>query len=112
MGYQEANRPIDRVTTTTSTDDVKSYDVAPGDTALANAAFRFKMIALITALMLPGLYLFEKHTHLIYTHGCCTLVGSHFSGTALGAMKAELKSVCSILWNGMCVWGEMNEEKG
>lgn len=60
MGYnEEPKNPIDRVTTTTSitaADDVKSSsDVAPGDTALANAAFRYKMIALITALMLPGM---------------------------------------------------------
>ncbi|CDH51405.1 major facilitator superfamily transporter [Lichtheimia corymbifera JMRC:FSU:9682] len=80
MGYEEPKSPLDRVTTTTSitaADDVKSSnDVAPGDTALANAAFRYKMIALITALMLP--------------------VGSHFSGTALGAMKSELKNHLGI----------------
>lgn len=55
MGYEESKHPtIDRVTTTTSTDDVKHNDVAPGDTALANAALRYKIIALVTALMLPG----------------------------------------------------------
>ncbi|KAI9498264.1 major facilitator superfamily domain-containing protein [Zychaea mexicana] len=41
------------------------------DAALANAPWKYKMIALATALMLP--------------------VGSHFSGAALGAMKASLK---------------------
>ncbi|CDS11224.1 hypothetical protein LRAMOSA03487 [Lichtheimia ramosa] len=77
MGYEESKHPtIDRVTTTTSTDDVKHNDVAPGDTALANAALRYKIIALVTALMLP--------------------VGSHFSGTALGAMKSELKNHLNI----------------
>ncbi|KAI9496154.1 major facilitator superfamily domain-containing protein [Zychaea mexicana] len=42
-----------------------------GDAALANAAWQFKLIALATALMLP--------------------VGSHFSATALSAMKSSLK---------------------
>lgn len=55
MGYEESKHPtIDRVTTTTSTDDVKHNDVAPGDTVLANVALRYKIIALVTALMLPG----------------------------------------------------------
>ncbi|KAI8147348.1 major facilitator superfamily domain-containing protein [Fennellomyces sp. T-0311] len=47
-----------------------------GDAALANAAWQFKLIALITALMLP--------------------VGSHFSASALSAMKATIKSSMGI----------------
>lgn len=31
-----------------------------------------------------------------------TIVGSHFSGTALGAMKSELKNVC--LWGVVMEW--------
>ncbi|CAO3585571.1 unnamed protein product [Absidia cylindrospora] len=42
-----------------------------GDTALANAPWKFKLIALATALMLP--------------------VGSHFSASAISAMKATVK---------------------
>lgn len=44
-----------------------------GDTALANAPLKFKLIALITALMFP--------------------VGSHFSASAIGAMKSTVKTV-------------------
>ncbi|KAI7848209.1 major facilitator superfamily domain-containing protein [Circinella umbellata] len=48
------------------------HGLSGGDAALANAAWQFKMIALITALMLP--------------------VGSHFSASALSAMKSSIKS--------------------
>lgn len=44
-----------------------------GDTGLANAPWKFKLIALATALMLP--------------------VGSHFSASAISAMKATVKTV-------------------
>jgi hypothetical protein len=44
-----------------------------GDTGLANAPWKFKLIALATALMLP--------------------VGSHFSASAISAMKATVKEV-------------------
>ncbi|KAG2221651.1 hypothetical protein INT45_001176 [Circinella minor] len=46
------------------------------DAALANAPWKYKVVALVTALMLP--------------------VGSHFSGAALGAMKASLKAELMI----------------
>ncbi|ORZ10781.1 major facilitator superfamily domain-containing protein [Absidia repens] len=47
-----------------------------GDTALANAPWKFKLIALATALMLP--------------------VGSHFSASAISAMKATVKTQLNI----------------
>ncbi|KAI9314074.1 major facilitator superfamily domain-containing protein [Dichotomocladium elegans] len=47
-----------------------------GDATFAQASWRFKLIALATALMLP--------------------VGSHFSGAALGAMKAPMKEHLGI----------------
>ncbi|KAI9314412.1 major facilitator superfamily domain-containing protein [Dichotomocladium elegans] len=43
-----------------------------GDAALANAPMRYKIIALVTALMLP--------------------IGSHFSASALSAMKKQIKA--------------------
>ena len=42
--------------------------LAGGDAALANAAWQFKMIALITALMLPGTVLF------IFTTISCLII--------------------------------------
>ncbi|KAI9277800.1 major facilitator superfamily domain-containing protein [Sporodiniella umbellata] len=47
-----------------------------GDTALANAPWQYKLIALITALCFP--------------------IGSHFSASALAAMKAQLKTHLDI----------------
>ncbi|KAJ8654388.1 hypothetical protein O0I10_009956 [Lichtheimia ornata] len=49
----------------------QEHGLHESDAALANAPWRYKLIALATALMLP--------------------VGSHFSGAALGAMKASIK---------------------
>ncbi|KAI8374536.1 major facilitator superfamily domain-containing protein [Radiomyces spectabilis] len=47
-----------------------------GDTALANAPWQYKLIALVTALMFP--------------------IGSHFSGSALSAMKKSIKDHLNI----------------
>ncbi|KAF7727035.1 hypothetical protein EC973_008082 [Apophysomyces ossiformis] len=47
-----------------------------GDTAFANAPWKYKVIALVTALMLP--------------------VGSHFAHTAVGAMKGTIKKQLAI----------------
>ncbi|KAI8330074.1 major facilitator superfamily domain-containing protein [Chlamydoabsidia padenii] len=47
-----------------------------GDTGLANAPWKFKLVALATALMLP--------------------VGSHFSASAISAMKATVKTELNI----------------
>ncbi|KAI9028236.1 major facilitator superfamily domain-containing protein [Phycomyces nitens] len=47
-----------------------------GDTAFANAPWQYKLIALSTALLLP--------------------VGSHFSGSALSAMKTSIKTQLNI----------------
>ncbi|KAI9268031.1 major facilitator superfamily domain-containing protein [Phascolomyces articulosus] len=48
-----------------------------GDTALANAPWRYKVIALATALMLP--------------------VGSHFSTSALSAMKSSIRDMSDLI---------------
>ncbi|KAI7872035.1 major facilitator superfamily domain-containing protein [Spinellus fusiger] len=47
-----------------------------GDTALANAPWQYKMVALVTALLFP--------------------LGSHFAGSALSAMKTPIKTYLAI----------------
>ncbi|KAI8074860.1 major facilitator superfamily domain-containing protein [Gongronella butleri] len=63
-----------------SVEDIKEPQEEPtshgGDTALVNAPWQYKVIALVTALMLP--------------------VGSHFSAAAISAMKTTVKKNLNI----------------
>lgn len=66
-----------------------------GDAALANASWQFKTIALITALMLPSMLIWYINITKMtfYTYLQRVIVGSHFSASALSAMKSPLKTV-------------------
>lgn len=71
--YYEESQSIEK-----QEQEEKQHEVGHGgDTALANAPWKFKLIALVTALMLP--------------------VGSHFSASAINAMKKTVKEVIIII---------------
>ncbi|KAI8147347.1 major facilitator superfamily domain-containing protein [Fennellomyces sp. T-0311] len=71
-GDDKNNRPSDHDDQEQQSPDQQSIQPGEaGDTALANAPWKYKAIALVTALMLP--------------------VGSHFSTSALSAMKSSVR---------------------
>ncbi|KAI9268034.1 major facilitator superfamily domain-containing protein [Phascolomyces articulosus] len=72
--YDTVSDPIrnDTLDSSEAIENNNHHGLTGGDAALANAAWQFKAIALITALLLP--------------------VGSHFSASALSAMKSSIKT--------------------
>ncbi|KAI9254121.1 major facilitator superfamily domain-containing protein [Helicostylum pulchrum] len=75
-GYQaetyEANMGAVESSTASAEEDTPLTEKEAGDAALANAPWQYKLIALVTALLFP--------------------LGSHFSSSAISAMKGSIKT--------------------
>jgi hypothetical protein len=79
------NDDIDTISST------EANEIHSEDTEFTNAPWMYKFIALITALFLSCNVCIEKKS--VYQFTKIYVVGSHFSGSALSAMKAQIKSV-------------------